>query len=188
MVNDFSEFFEEQAEIIHVDTLELRPLILLSPNIPKPLHGVNPRTIFGKKCWDETRQETYESTDFKCIACGVTRYTDEVLFRGQLHAHEVYDIYYEKQLAVFKEVIPLCEACHYGIHSGRTTALFDKGIYDEQDCWTIFERKKQICGSYGFVDERDYSKDWSKWRLGIDGVLYKPKFKSYEEWKEYYEN
>ncbi len=178
--------WEDKEELEVRESLTLRPEVLLSPNVPKPLHGLAPRTIMGTKWWDVVRKESYKSTGFRCIACGVERYTEETFFKGQLHAHELYETYYEKRISVFKEVISLCECCHYGIHSGRTVSLFDKGIYDEQDCWTIFERKKQICGSYGEIDRRDYSKEWGDWRLGFEGKLYEPKFKSMNEWREYY--
>lgn len=160
--------------------------LLLYPNLPKPLHGVNPRSIMGQAWWDKTRKEVYESNNFHCLACGINKSDEHILWKNWLEAHEVYDIDYEKKLATFVRIVPLCQCCHMGIHTGRLTAIYDKGFISEEDCWLVFERKKQVCGSYGKVDNRDYREEWCDWRLSFNGKLYEPKFECYEDWKLFY--
>jgi len=36
------------------------PELLLHPNIPKPLHGVNPRSILGQQWWDVISVTSYQ--------------------------------------------------------------------------------------------------------------------------------
>ena len=45
------------------------PTILTHPNIPKPLHGVNPRTIMGEDAWRELSSRLRKGVMF-CQACG----------------------------------------------------------------------------------------------------------------------
>lgn len=76
-----------------------RPEILSSPNIPKPLHGVNPRSIMGQDAWNVMRQEVYASTEFSP-------------YRGTPGSRNHYD------------AIPLCKfECHnfgpLSLHMGR---------------------------------------------------------------------
>ena len=181
-MTDLTEFFETAVE---PTPLVLRPEILLSPNLPKPLHGLNPRTIMGASWWNEVRHEAYDSTDQHCIACGIPRNAEGMLFAGWLEAHEIYEIDYSNKRAVFKEIVPLCKACHVGIHTGRLTALYGN-IYDEEDCWLVFERKKQVCGTYGVVDDRKYAITWSQWRLEFNGKEYKPVHETMDDWREFY--
>lgn len=95
---------------------DIEPGILLQHNIPKPLHGVNPRSIMGNNWWNKERQLAYQSTDYHCIACGVHK--NDALLHHWLEAHEIYTIDYEKGLVTFTRVVPLCPYCHKYIHNG----------------------------------------------------------------------
>lgn len=103
-----------------------RPEILTQPNIPKPLHGVNPRTVMGSSWWNKVRQEAYARYDFHCHACGVHKSSIGGK-RKSLECHEEYSIDYARGRAVFTGTVALCPDCHRFIHSGRLFALWDKG-------------------------------------------------------------
>lgn len=49
----------------------LEPVVLTHQNIPKPLHGLNPRTIKGQQWWDVAGKLADEGY---CIACGIAKY------------------------------------------------------------------------------------------------------------------
>lgn len=101
---------------------DLRPLVAM-PNIPRPLHGVNPRTILGASTWNHMRKGCYYRANDTCQICG---YHPENLRRR--HGHEVYDIDYAHGTATFKGVFCLCSLCHLGcIHTGRALTLWKKG-------------------------------------------------------------
>ena len=96
--------------------------IIAMPNIPKPLHLVNPRNLLGKKTWDIMRKSCYAKADLTCEICG------EKQEPGFCDAHELYDIDYKTGTAKFVRTICLCRKCHrYGIHSGRCITLFKHG-------------------------------------------------------------
>ena len=186
-----------------------RPTLLLHPNIPKPLHGLAPRILLGDKWWDEKRRKAYGLNNYHCFACGTYHpyNLDRQRFETiKLHAHECYTIDYEKKTMELKEIVALCgDLCHNYVHSGRMNALYNnfkssglrtpltsgKQMFDEQDCWTIVTHGDSVLIDGGLlpnheVDCRDYSEEWSEWRLIIDGVGYKSKFNNIEEWKEHY--
>lgn len=97
---------------------ESGPKILTMPNIPYPLHNVAPRTILGRKVWDEMRKKCYADAKHKCEICGA---------EGKMHAHELYDIDYTTQTAIFKRCVCLCPKCHVKcIHTGRALTLYKK--------------------------------------------------------------
>jgi len=101
------------------------PGLLAHPNLPKPMHGLNPRTVLGRGWWDKQRKAAYAEREFHCWACGVHKLDAEV--KQWLEGHEEYDIDYQKGRMTFKRVVALCHLCHNFIHSGRLAALLDSG-------------------------------------------------------------
>lgn len=101
---------------------DLRPLIAM-PNIPKPLHGVAPRTVLGASTWNYMRKAAYFSADNTCEICG-----DKPENLRHRHGHEVYDIDYENGVAKFVRVFCICALDHLAcIHTGRAITLFKQG-------------------------------------------------------------
>ena len=192
MYNDIIEFFEEENV-----NVACRPELLLHPNIVKPLHGLAPRTLMNKKEWDLERKKAYAKHDYHCMACGIYAPWDieHERFAGEqkLHAHEAYDIDYAKRTAKLVEIVAVCPTCHNYIHSGRTQAMYDKGIYDEEDCWYIFTHgdsvliDEGISPSIKIIDEKTYEDEWGDWSLIINDKEYKSKFNNYEEWRKHYD-
>ena len=100
---------------------DLRPLIAM-PNIPRPLHGVNPRTLLGTSTWNHMRKACYAQANDTCEICG---YKPENL--RHRHGHEVYEIDYAHGTAKFVRVFCLCSLCHLAcIHTGRALTLWKK--------------------------------------------------------------
>lgn len=186
------------------DELELHPEILMHPNIPKPLHEVNPRNIMGQVAWDKVRQEAYASTGYRCIACGVHK--SEAKGHQWLEAHEFYDIDYAAGRVEIKKIIPLCHYCHNFIHSGRLSMVLGKEK-TEQEVVDILEHGFKVLSendlpafhftvhlahelgaeTYGVepaITPDGETPAWEDWRLVWRGVEYPPKYKTYQEWKE----
>lgn len=172
------------------------PSILVQPNIPIPLHGVNPRSVLGKGWWDRVRQSAYVMYSYRCWACDVHK--SRALFHTWLEAHEVYDYRWEKHLLVFKEIVALCHACHNFIHSGRLRAMYENDEISLAKYQVILAHGKRVLGQAGlrpfnaypvsFVAEYEsaHFADWSLWRMDINGKLYPPKFRDRREWEKEY--
>ena len=150
----------------------------------------------GKEQWDVERKKAYSKHDYHCLACGIYAAWNEDAgkFAGEqkLHAHEAYDIDYTGRTAELVEIVAICPLCHSYIHSGRTQALYGKGVLDECDCWYIYTHGNSILIDMGVspsvkkVDTRTYEDEWSDWCLVIDGVKHYSNFESYKQWKEHY--
>ena len=101
---------------------DLRPLIAM-PNIPKPTHGLAPRTLLGAATWNRMRKHAYAQADDTCEICGEK--PENLRHR---HGHEVYTIDYEKGTVTFQRVFCICALCHLGcIHTGRAITLYKQG-------------------------------------------------------------
>jgi hypothetical protein len=176
-----------------------RPELLLLPNIPQPLHNVNPRTVLGSKWWDETRQAAYKSTEYHCLACGVSKYLAQS--KQWLEAHEVYAIDYQKGQIRLIEVAPLCHFCHAFIHDGRLQAMLDKGLLSHAKFAAIVQHGERVLAAAGLKKPSRVEREqafyglelegrvapWEKWRLCIGRKRFPPKYKSVEEWRAHFD-
>lgn len=185
--------------------MKLLPEILMHPHIPKPLHGVNPRSIMGQEKWDTVRQGAYRSTDYHCIACGVAK--SEAKKYQWLEAHEYYKINYKKGEVKIIKIVPLCHYCHNFIHSGRLAMIIgDEKTEEEvieilQHGFKILAKNKLSCFPFTLefaeslgVDTCNVVKydllhgevEWSKWHLIYEGKKYYSKDKNIDEWRNRY--
>lgn len=185
--------------------IETMPEILTQPNVPKPLHGIAPRTIMGQKWWDATRQKAYESTDFHCNACGVAK--ADAKARNWLEAHEFWDIDYRNGIAKITGIYPLCHYCHNFIHSGRLEKII--GVEKNEDeavrilehgfkvlskaglkCFdgTLDLANKLGANTFGVTayETPETDVEWKEWRLNFEGKDYYSNFDSFEHWQEFY--
>lgn len=184
---------------------ELKPDILSHPNIPKPLHEVNPRNIMGKEKWDEVRQKVYASSNYTCVACGVPK-AEAKKFKW-LEAHEYYHIDYENGRVEIDSLQPLCHYCHNFIHSGRLSMIMGKDKTEEEVIeilehgfkvladnklqafpFTIRLAESLGADTHGVegYETNDSNVNWEDWRLVWDGKEYPPKYATYEDWQERY--
>lgn len=162
----------------------MRPELILTPQIPKPMHGLAPRVIYGDKWWDATRKAAYKSTNYHCIICGVSKY--KAKYHQWLEGHELYKINYWKGWMTYLETVPLCHFCHNSIHAGRLKALLDRGEVHQAKYVAIIQHRDRLIERYNLALPQVYigeMPEWSKWRLILDRKRYKPLFKSYEEWE-----
>lgn len=182
-----------------------KPEILTHPHIPKPLHGMNPRTILGKEWWDKTRFEAQKRTNYKCSACGVHK--SNAKKHQWLEGHEYWNIDYNTGICEVVSIEPLCHYCHNFIHSGRL-AMIIGGDKSKSEVIEILEHgfkilsdnklnafpftlkfarkigartygvKSQLLNSYGPLK-------WTDYVMILEGKKYHGKFKNINEWKEY---
>lgn len=174
----------------------LQPELLGQANIPKPLHGINPRTIMGANAWKSHRQQIIQNHPY-CAACGL-----ETL---KLDLHEDYIIDYNKAIMKVKQYVPLCKDCHLFIHSGFLITQISAGVISRQEAKRIMSRGLEICSKNNvsiFVVGYNLAKHlnidvrqvkswspktntaWSSWRLEYKNKIYKGLTKN--EWTKRY--
>jgi len=183
------------------------PIYLTHPNIPKPLHGMNPRTVLGQAWWNEKRKEAYAKNNYCCWACGISKYNAK--YHQWLEGHESYQINYKKGEAKLEEIVALCSSCHNFIHSGRLYMMYLEGKYTKEKCLDILEHGFSILDNAGLEpfggtvevwnilssDKRaggselsgDFA-EWDKWHIVINGKKYYSKFKDMNDWADHYGN
>lgn len=163
-----------------------KPFILLCPQIPAPLHGLNPRTVKGTAWWDIQRKKAYAGNSWCCWACGVG---DCVL-----EAHEIYKYDFKECSAKLEYICALCKDCHMFIHLGRTQLLREQKkisisrymylvrrsikLLKKARLYSMYERMETQSANYAL----SVKKTWKKWHLIIDGKKHSGKFESVEEW------
>lgn len=190
----------------------MNPEILLHPNLPSPLHGLNPRTINGRSWWDKQRKAAYKLHDNHCHACGIHK--SKARYRRWLEAHEMYDIDYKAQTMTFTHVVALCQSCHNYIHSGRLTHLWQAGQVSTVKALAILQHGNNLLTENGFSPKEDamlavyligeglslqeaskkafktlsdfVDLEWEKWRLILEGKKYLPLFPNYTVYQAYY--
>ena len=191
----------------HIKKNAIKPHILSQSNIPKPLHGVNPRSIMGKEKWDVVRREVYASTGYRCAACGVHK--DDAMFHKWLEAHEDYEIDHESAIMTVRSMVPLCHSCHSFVHSGFLFVQLERGEKSKSEVAIILDHGFGILksarlpafvglknvikasgwsGSWsgGWLHPRESSKRWDEWVMIWEGEKFPAKFKSYDEWVRFY--
>jgi len=170
------------------------PSILLHPQIPKPLHLLNPRTILGQVWWDDARRTAYWLHMYHCHACGIDG--NKAAYFPVLEAHEMYSIDYTTGQVEFIDVVALCHACHNFIHQGRMVMITGKGEMEPEKFAAIMEHGTRLLVRSGIVDDRTSKLEvlreqgklcsWEDYHLVVNGVNHGQRFKSMEEWEEYW--
>ena len=161
--------------------------ILLAPNIPKPLHGLSPRTIMGQEWWDVEWKKAYKAANMCCEACGVAKWDAE--YHQWLEAHEMYSYDYTQGIATFIGIVALCHSCHNFIHSGRTVMLVRAGKMSAEKLEDITKHGRRVLRAAGLRKSKKVPKStapWGDWCLVFNGERYPTQFKSYEDWAKFY--
>jgi len=181
------------------------PRILSHPHIPKPLHGLNPRSINGKQWWDQQRRRAYLSTNEHCLACGVER--SRARYKPYLDAHEYFNVDYVRGMVTIEKIVPLCHYCHNFIHSGKLEMDLIYGRIDESLLCDILRHGFNVLkpslipcfpGTFDLALEHgitptvpyytipETTVKWSDWKLVFEGREYHSKFKDEAEWAKAY--
>ena len=165
------------------------PQLLLHPQIPKPLHGLNPRTLLGKPWWDRERKRAYRKHQWHCHACGIKN--TKAVYHQWLEGHETYKINYDKGVALYLETVALCHCCHSYIHAGRLNILFtQKKIAIAKYKYIINHGSRILRAAFltPTAQPNDVYKKvkFSSWRLQIGRSVFMSPFKNEAEWEKYY--
>jgi hypothetical protein len=187
IAEEFDEDFEPMAmRKILPCPIPLRPELLLGGNIPRPMHGLNPRTIKGQEWWDIQRQAAYERTNFHCLACGVHK--SKAKYHQWLEAHEDYLIDYQKGRMRLLSINALCHSCHMFIHDKFLEQQYLKGKITRNEYYDIINHGMAILKRHRLKFTRPPRSltRWEDWRMVIDGKEYPPLWKDEKAWKRHY--
>lgn len=163
------------------------PEILCHPNIPKPLHGIAPRVIAGRRWWDEERQKAYAETGFRCSACGTHKQEVKGNLK-RLEAHEFYLYDYIRGRLTYLKSVALCPYCHNFIHSGKLEVLHNEEKISDEVYTAIFDHGHAVLKAAGLREkwearhDHDCAVKWQDWRMIFEGREYGPSSRSMDDW------
>jgi hypothetical protein len=165
----------------------MNPKILAHPNIPKPLHGISPRVVFGQVWWDIERRKAYAAAFYCCEACGIPK--QDAKYHQWLEAHEYYAFDYDRGRLKLLKLVALCHSCHCFIHDGRMRMMVSSGDMTEEMYDAIIEHGSAILTDAGLLSEwlnrhrKRCDVAWADWRMEINGKLYGPSSMSQADWE-----
>lgn len=188
-------------------------LLLTMPNIPSPLHGLNPRRLMGEKEWDEQRFACYAKAQWTCEVCQAKC--------ERMQAHELYTYNYVTHTAIYKRLIAVCDRCHRAIHSGRLTTMTKEGDVSAEYFLDIAEHCFKLIHDYNIKHGTDYRlydaflsalknpeihdvlqalidkykikfyrtpntkpREWAKWKLLWGNKIVRGQYASQKEWEQ----
>lgn len=168
------------------------PELLAAPNIIKPLHGLNPRTIMWPVLWDRVRHKASADNKHHCMWCWV--YQSNARYKKYLEAHEWYDIDFATHTYRLRQIVPLCNSCHMFIHSGLLSIMANNGTIAKRRETAILDHGNRILREAGinkmeyisnlcwgdfslFTPEKNGSR--SDWWLEVNGIKYYTKYPTY---------
>lgn len=127
---------------------ESGPLLLTMPNIPAPLHGLNPRSVMGDEEWDKQRFDCYGNAMWKCEICQAPC--------ERMQAHELYTYNYISHTAIFNRLIAVCDKCHRAIHSGRLVTMTKEGDVSKEYFLDVAEHCFRLIHDYNETNGTNY--------------------------------
>lgn len=121
------------------------PLITM-PNVPRPLHKLNPRNIMGASTWNHVRKRCYFDAGYKCEICGI----DFADIKPRYAAHELYSYDWIAGTGKFERCIAVCAVCHNAIHSGRLITMYknDNPLYPKEYVLKVVEHCFSLVHKY----------------------------------------
>lgn len=165
------------------------PELLLHPQIPRPMSGLNPRSVMGDEWWQAERRAAIAASEDHCVACGV-----HAMFAKKhkwLEGHEKYE--FHGKTLTYQGCVPLCHYCHAYIHKGRLLQQVLAGRITPNDYGLVIKHGERVRSKTPrFVsywpgcpspDEADW---WQGWKLVINDKVYESDITSEEIWRERY--
>lgn len=124
--------------------------LLAMPNVPRPLHGMAPRTILGSEKWNEMRLNAYLRAGYRCEICGKVFQKNESCRLPDHSVHELFSYDYENGIGKFIRCVSLCQDCHDFIHSGRMLTLYKErnAFYPRERVLKIIEDRFKMISEY----------------------------------------
>lgn len=165
--------------------INLKHRLLLHPEIPPDLHGLNPRTILGNRWWAATRKKSYAQNNHKCWACDVNK--KQARYHKWLEGHECYIFDYAINVATYQGTVALCHSCHSYIHSGRLFHLYTTNKISKRRYNTIIKHGNNVLNhDYKHPNfqheilESPFTKNLghfhkTRWSLQVHGKFYRRK-------------